>query len=75
MLIDRSIGSRETIAVAETVQTLYKIVRCGNYAFFAGDLDKAYAVLRDALRLFERLDNKKAVGIVSNNLGNLLLVI
>ena len=53
--------------------TLHKIVKCANSAYFAGDIDKAYAVLSDSARLFKRLDNKKAVGVANNNLGNTML--
>ena len=34
----------------------------------------AYKVLKDALKLFRRLNNNKAVAVASNNLGNTLLV-
>ena len=59
--------------MSKTLQTLYRIVKYANIAFFAGDLDHAYTILVDALSLFRRLDNKKAIGIASNNLGNTLL--
>jgi hypothetical protein len=55
------------------VIVLYKIVRAANDFFFSGELEKAYVVLVDALRLFRRLGNKKAVAVVSNNLGNTML--
>lgn len=52
---------------------LYKVVRSANTAFYAGELQVAYTLLTDALRLFKRLDNKKAIGIANNNLGNIML--
>ena len=36
-IVDRSVGSREIVSVSETVQTLYKVVRCGNVALFSGN--------------------------------------
>jgi hypothetical protein len=66
-------ASHETVVLSKTLQTLYMIVKSANIAFFAGDLDYAYTILVDALSLFRRLDNKKAIGIASNNLGNTLL--
>jgi hypothetical protein len=66
-------ASHETVVLSKTLQTLYRIVKSANIAFFAGDLDYAYTILVDALSLFRRLDNKKAIGIASNNLGNTLL--
>jgi hypothetical protein len=66
-------GSQEIRNVSDTVTVLYRIVRTANDFFFKGDLEKAYVVLVDALRLFRRLGNKKAVAVVSNNLGNTLL--
>eukprot|EP00339_Tiarina_fusa_P022444 CAMPEP_0117003474 /NCGR_PEP_ID=MMETSP0472-20121206/4778_1 /TAXON_ID=693140 ORGANISM="Tiarina fusus, Strain LIS" /NCGR_SAMPLE_ID=MMETSP0472 /ASSEMBLY_ACC=CAM_ASM_000603 /LENGTH=358 /DNA_ID=CAMNT_0004704127 /DNA_START=68 /DNA_END=1140 /DNA_ORIENTATION=+ len=57
------------------MEMLYKALRSANAAFYAGALEAAYLVLVDALRLFKRLDNKKAIGIASNNLGNTMLAI
>mmetsp|Transcript_14759 Transcript_14759/g.36122 ORF Transcript_14759/g.36122 Transcript_14759/m.36122 type:complete len:457 (-) Transcript_14759:914-2284(-) len=68
-------GSYEIVAFSKTLEALYKIVRSANIAFFAGELEVAYRVLIDALRLFRRLDNKKAIGIACNNVGNTLLAI
>ena len=68
-------GSYEIVAFSKTLEALYKIVRSANIAFFAGELEVAYRVLIDALRLFRRLDNKKAIGIACNNIGNTLLAI
>jgi len=49
------------------------VVRSANTAFYAGEFEAAYYVLVDALRLFRRLDNKKAIGIACNNLGNTMM--
>ena len=56
-----------------TFERLYKVIRFANSAFFAGDLDKAYSVLSDALSVFTQLDNKKAIAIANNNLGITML--
>jgi len=66
---------REVDSVYKTMEMLYKVVQFANAAFFIGDLDVAYQVLRDALRLFTRLNNKKAIAVASNNLGNTMLTI
>lgn len=55
------------------MEILYKLVRSANSAFHAGELEVAYKVLVDALRLFKRLGNKKAIAVASNNLANTLL--
>jgi hypothetical protein len=68
-------ASYEIVAFSKTLEALYRIVRSANIAFFAGELEVAYRVLIDALRLFRRLDNKKAIGIACNNIGNTLLAI
>jgi len=60
-------------AVNDTFSMLFKVVRFANTAFFSGDIEKAYWVLVDALRLFRKLKNDKAIGIASNNLGNCML--
>ena len=66
---------RESTSVIYTTEMLYKVVRFANMAFFSGDLEVAYNVFRDALRLFTRLDNSKAIAVASNNLGNCCLTI
>lgn len=42
-------------------------------AFYLGDLEAAYRILVDVLRLYKRMDNKKAIGVACNNLGNTML--
>jgi len=65
----------EIDVVYKTIEMLYKVVLFANHAFFSGDLQVAYQVLRDSALLFTRLDNKKAIAVVSNNLGNVMLTI
>ena len=74
-LSDYKGSCREVDSVYKTTEMLYKVVRFANLAFFSGDLEVAYNVLRDALPLFTRLDNSKAVAVASNNLGNTMLTI
>jgi hypothetical protein len=62
-VIDKTYGSWEVLNVTCTMEKLYKVIRSANAAFFAGDVEKAYAVLKDALRLFKRLGNQKAIGV------------
>lgn len=71
--MDRQYGSREVLNVTCTMERLYKIIRSANTAFFAGDVETAYEVLKEALKLFKRLGNTKAIGVACNNLGNTLL--
>ncbi|KAL7532352.1 hypothetical protein ACHAXR_004576 [Thalassiosira sp. AJA248-18] len=66
---------REVECVYKTMEFLYKVVQFANSAFFSGDLEVAFQVFKDSLRLFTRLDNKKAVAVASNNLGNTMLTI
>ena len=73
MLSEHKGSCREVDSVYETMEMLYKVVRFANNAFFAGDLEKAYGVLKDSLKLFIRLNNKKAIAVASNNLGNTML--
>ncbi|CAB9499287.1 expressed unknown protein [Seminavis robusta] len=68
-------GSSEVLHVRLTMERLYKIIQCANAAYFAGETDLAYEVFTDALQLFTRLDNKKAMGVASNNLGNTMLTV
>jgi hypothetical protein len=66
-------GSREVNQVYNSFAKLYKIVRFSNSAFFSGDLNRAFHFINDALDLFCKIDDRKAIGIASNNLGNTLL--
>ncbi|CAJ1915438.1 unnamed protein product [Cylindrotheca closterium] len=66
-------ASYEIVGFCDTMEILYKLVRSANSAFHAGELEVAYKVLVDALRLFKRLGNKKAIAVASNNLANTLL--
>lgn len=68
-------GSKEVLRVRWTMEKLYKIIQCANAAFFAGEVDVAHRVFLDALYLFTRLDNKKAMGVANNNLGNTMLTL
>jgi len=72
-LSEYSGSCKEIDTVYKTTEMLYKVVQFANIAFFSGDLEVAYQVLRDALRLFTRLDNSKAIAVASNNLGNTML--
>jgi hypothetical protein len=71
--LDMQAVSLEVKNVANAMGTLHQIVKCANSAYFAGDIDTAYAVLTDSARLFKRLNNKKAMGVAYNNLGNTML--
>jgi hypothetical protein len=51
--LDRDYGCQEVRHVANTMEVLYKVVRDANIAFFAGDVETAYVVLTDTLRLFQ----------------------
>ena len=72
-LSEYSGSCKEIDTVYKTTEMLYKVVQFANVAFFSGNLEVAYQVLRDALRLFTRLDNSKAIAVASNNLGNTML--
>lgn len=72
--VERSRGSKEIANVSTTMETLFEVVRFANVAFYAGELEVAFRVLRDSLRIFRGMDNKKAISVASNNLGNILLV-
>lgn len=66
-------ASQEIIKFSDSLEMLSTVVRSANTAFYAGEFEIAYTVLVDALRLFRRLDNKKAIGIACNNLGNTMM--
>lgn len=66
-------GSREVHQVYASFAKLYKTIRLSNWAFFAGDLARAYRIARGALRLFRKIGDNKAIGIACNNMGCTLL--
>jgi hypothetical protein len=66
-------ASQEITKFSDSIEMLSTVVRSANTAFYAGEFEIAYTVLVDALRLFRRLDNKKAIGIACNNLGNTMM--
>jgi hypothetical protein len=59
-------GSCEIYDVYESLEQLCKIVRFSNAAFL-GDRTRSYKVMEDALALFEKMENQKAVGVANNN--------
>lgn len=73
-VLDMNRGPKEILNVSNTMETLYKVVRFANVAFYAGELEVAYRVLKDSLRIFRGMGNDKAVSVACNNLGNILLV-
>jgi len=68
-------GSREVHQVYASFAKLYKILRMSYSAFFYGDLDWAHHILSDALQLFRKIGDEKAVAIANNNMGNTLLAL
>lgn len=68
-------GSREVNQVYASLSKLHKIVRFANSSFYSGKIKNAYNFLTDALSLFRRAGDQKAIGIAANNLGNTLMVI
>lgn len=68
-------GSREVHRVYTSFAKLYKIVRISNSAFFSGDFIWAHHIGNDALQLFRKIGDRKAIAIACNNIGNTLLVL
>ena len=68
-------GPYEVVNVRKTFEFLHLLVRAGNNLYFAGRLGKACKTYHDALILFTKLQNEKAIGIANNNLGNTMLSI
>lgn len=66
-------GSREVNQVYNSFATLHKIVHFSNTAFFSGNIEWALKFLMDALKLYHNVDDKKAIGVALNNLGNTYL--
>jgi hypothetical protein len=65
-------GSREVTQVYSSFAKLCRIIRMSNIAFFAGNPQRAYNFISDALHLYQIINDEKAIGIACNNLGNTL---
>jgi len=68
-------GCKEVKQVRATFERLFAMIRFGTLTFYSGDLLKAYKTFTEALDLFTKLENDKAVGIANNNLGNTMLTL
>jgi len=73
--VGNAYGSLEVLNVKNTMERLYRTIQCANTAYFSGEVEVAYEVFKDALQLFTRLDNQKAMGVASNNLGVCMLTL
>jgi hypothetical protein len=67
-------GSREVQQVYMSLSKFYRLLRSSNIAFFAGNMTLAHKFASDALVLFQRAHDQKAIGIALNNLANTLFV-
>jgi hypothetical protein len=65
-------GSKEVQGVYNTFAKLNKIVRVSNTAFFSGNLEMAHHFVSDALSLYRKVNDQKAIGVACNNLANTL---
>lgn len=65
-------GSSEVQQVYNSFSKLYKIVRISNFAFFSGNFAFAFRIINEALGLYRKIGDEKAIGIACNNLGNTL---
>ena len=68
-------GSREVHQVYNSFSKLYKIVHVSNTAYFSGNLKWAHHIQTNALQLFRKVNDEKAVAIATNNLANILFAI
>jgi hypothetical protein len=68
-------GSREVHRVYNTFAKLYRVVRISNSAFFCHKFKSSYRIVSNALELFRKIDDRKAIGVACNNLGNTVLAL
>ncbi len=65
-------GCKEVQSVYNTFAKLNKIVKISNTSFFSGKLDMAHHFVSDALVLYRKINDCKAIGVTCNNLANTL---
>eukprot|EP00529_Nitzschia_sp_RCC80_P002698 CAMPEP_0113449536 /NCGR_PEP_ID=MMETSP0014_2-20120614/5351_1 /TAXON_ID=2857 /ORGANISM="Nitzschia sp." /LENGTH=1855 /DNA_ID=CAMNT_0000340819 /DNA_START=9 /DNA_END=5576 /DNA_ORIENTATION=- /assembly_acc=CAM_ASM_000159 len=63
-------GSRDVARVYSAFAKLYAVVRMSNNSYWSGDLALAHHIADDALELFRKIADRKAVGIGCNNMAN-----
>jgi len=68
-------GSREVTQVHTSFAKLYRVVRMANASFFSGDFKWAHHIANDALSLFRKIGDQKAVAVACNNIGNTILAL
>eukprot|EP00537_Pseudo-nitzschia_pungens_P004689 CAMPEP_0172374480 /NCGR_PEP_ID=MMETSP1060-20121228/55972_1 /TAXON_ID=37318 /ORGANISM="Pseudo-nitzschia pungens, Strain cf. cingulata" /LENGTH=2064 /DNA_ID=CAMNT_0013101175 /DNA_START=277 /DNA_END=6471 /DNA_ORIENTATION=+ len=68
-------GCSEVQGVYNTFAKLNKIVKISNTCFFSGKLDTAHHFVNDALSLYRKINDRKAIGVTCNNLANTLFAI
>lgn len=68
-------GSREVHRVYNTFAKLYRVVRISNSAFFSHKFKSSYRIIGNALELFRKVDDRKAIGVACNNLGNTIFAV
>lgn len=68
-------GCKEVQGVYNTFAKLNKIVKISNTSFFSGKLDMAHHFVSDALVLYRKINDRKAIGVTCNNLANTLFAI
>ena len=65
-------GCKEVQSVYNTFAKLNKIVKISNTSFFSGKLTLAHHFVSDALVLYRKINDRKAIGVTCNNLANTL---
>jgi hypothetical protein len=68
-------GCKEVQGVYNTFAKLNKIVKISNTSFFSGKLEMAHHFVSDALVLYRKINDRKAIGVTCNNLANTLFAI
>jgi len=68
-------GCKEVQDVYNTFAKLNKIVKVSNTSFFSGKLEMAHHFVSDALVLYRKINDRKAIGVTCNNLANTLFAI
>lgn len=63
-------GSIEVRQVYSSFAKLCWSVRTSNTAFFSGNIEVSSHILDDALKLYRKIGNARAVGVACNNLAN-----
>jgi len=67
---DENATCSDVLNLGQAFKAMLTSIRFGSEAYYSGDVGKAQSCFEEALLLFQKVDNKRGIGISQNNLGS-----